>query len=254
MKRKKQPGTRGITFPILAVLLFTGAAAAYGIDGTEIMRQVEAGQKAKTTAMRLSMHIFDSLEAAESRDLLIESYGRGESASYMEFVAPRSITGLRILDLDGDIRVFFPSTGRVRRIAGGQKSSSIGGVGGDFSYEDMGGGSLMENYSFSLVEELPDRYIIRGETRDPDSSYSHVLFTVTREPLVVRQIEYFTRARGLEKTMIAEKVQFLQGRQVATVIKMINHRERRRTELRIHQVIFDSPIDDRYFDPNRFYR
>jgi hypothetical protein len=69
----------------------------------------------------------------------------------MEFVEPRSIKGLKILSIGDDTWLFFPSTGRVQKIAGTSKEDSVQGVGGDFSYEDMGGGTFDENYNFTLV-------------------------------------------------------------------------------------------------------
>ncbi len=240
----------GIALAALVLL----AVAAKAQDATEVMRRVSEAQDADTAAMRISMHIFDSLETNESRDLFIESYGRGETESYMEFVAPRSIAGLRIQDLDGEIRVFFPSTGRVRRIASGQKSGSVGGVGGDFSYEDMGGGELLDEYTFSMASEGADTYVIRGVPTDPDSSYDHLVYTIDKQRLVATRIEYHTEDHGHEKTMTADTFQTIQGRLLATELTMMNLRKQRRTVLRIHQAAFDVPMDERLFNPNRFYR
>ncbi len=244
----------GAVLALAIVVLAVAAGTAGAQDATEIMRRVSDEQDADTAAMRISMHIYDSLESDESRDLFIESYGRGDTENYMEFVAPRSIAGLRVQDLDGEIRVFFPSTGRVRRIASGQKSGSVGGVGGDFSYEDMGGGELLDDYTFSMVDETPAAWVIRGIPTDPDSSYNHLIYTIDRERLVATRIEYFTEDHGREKTLTAETFQTIQGRLIATELTMMNHRRHRRTQLVIHQAAFDVPMDDRFFNPNRFYR
>jgi hypothetical protein len=200
------------------------------------------------------MHVYDRLGSDESRDMYIESYGRGEDESYMEFVSPRSIKGLRVQDLDGEVRVFFPSTGRVRRIASGQKSGSVGGVGGDFSYEDMGGGSLLEDYEFTMRREERDAYVIRGVPTNPESSYEHLVYYVEKERNVVTRVEYYTPEDGHEKTMTADSFERIEGRLVATQITMENHRKHRKTVLRIHDARFDVALDDRYFNPNRFYR
>jgi hypothetical protein len=240
---------------LLAVLfVFATYGPVFAQDADEIMRRVESLQEADTSAMRVSMHIYDRLEATESRDLYLETYGRGETESYTEFVSPRSIAGLRVLDLDGEVRVFFPSTGRVRRITGSQRGGSVGGVGGDFSYEDMGGGSLTEDYRFTLQRQDGEHYTIRGVPVDSESSYSHLLFYVLRDSFLIDRIEYFTPEFGHEKTMTAEEFQTIQSRELATVITMENHRKRQRTVLQIHQAAFDVAIDDRYFNPNRFYR
>lgn len=254
-ERVRTPGvSRAIKDGIAMAALVLLAVAVKAQDATEVMRRVSEAQDADTAAMRISMHIFDSLETNESRDLFIESYGRGDTESYMEFVAPRSIAGLRIQDLDGEIRVFFPSTGRVRRIASGQKGGSVGGVGGDFSYEDMGGGDLLDEYTFAMVSETGDTWVIRGVPTDPDSSYDYLVYTIEKERLVANRIEYYTEDNGHEKTMTAQTFQTIQGRLLATELTMVNLRKQRRTVLRIHQAAFDVAMDDRLFNPNRFYR
>lgn len=254
--RRRRMGLRrpGAFAAFAAVVLLSLAAPSWAQSGRDIMARVQERQESSSAAMRVSMHIFDRPDSTESRDLYLQTYSRGESESYSEFVAPRSISGLRILDLDGDIRVYFPSTGRVRLISGSQRGGSIGGVGGDFSYEDMGGGSLLDDYRFTVERADAAHYLIRGVPTDPESSYAYLLFRVLRDRLVVDRVEYYTARYGHEKTMTAEEFQTIQDRDVATVITMENHRKLQRTVLRIHQVKFDIQLDERYFNPSRFYR
>lgn len=244
----------GIPVTLAAVMLLWFGGQGWTQNARDLMARVQDNQHSSSAAMRVSMHIYDRPDASESRDLYLQTYSRGESESYTEFVSPRSLSGLRILDLHGDVRVFFPSTGRVRLISGSQRSGSIGGVGGDFSYEDMGGGSLLEDYTFSMEGEDATHYLVRAVPTDPDSSYTHLLFSVLREKLAVDRVEYYTARYGHEKTMTAEEFRLIGRRDMATVITMENHRKLQRTVLRIHQAIFDVEIDDRYFSPNRFYR
>jgi hypothetical protein len=71
---------------------------------------------------------------------------------------------------------------------------------------------------------------------------------------VVTRVEYYTTDDGHEKTMTADSFERIEGRLLATEITMENHQKHRRTVLRIHDARFDVPLDDRYFNPNRFYR
>jgi len=256
MRTIRRTSRRALVVALALLSLAAGLSpqGALAQDATEIMRSVEEQQDAGTSAMRISMHVYDRPDSDESRDMYIESYGRGDDESYMEFVSPRSLKGLRVQDLDGEVRVFFPSTGRVRRIASGQKSGSVGGVGGDFSYEDMGGGSLLEEYEFTLMREERGSYVIRGVPTDSESSYDYLTYYVDRNHNVVTRIEYYTPEDGHEKTMTADSFERIEGRLLATEITMENHRKHRRTVLRIHDVRFDVALDDRYFNPNRFYR
>lgn len=246
--------THRLTVAAMIIIVALTPAGLAAQDATEIMRAVEEEQDAETSAMRISMHVYDRVDSTESRDMYIESYGRGDEESYMEFISPRSIKGLRVQDLDGEVRVFFPSTGRVRRIASGQKGGSVGGVGGDFSYEDMGGGSLLEDYRFTLLRDERDQYVIRAVPTDPESSYEYLVYFVEKDRNIVTRIEYYTREDGHEKTLTAEAFRTIEGRLVATELTMENHAKHRKTVIRIHDARFDLALDDRYFNPNRFYR
>ena len=263
MRTEKTHGTRktgrfgprqGLAIAAVIVIATLTPAGLAAQDAMEIMRAVEEEQDAETSAMRISMHVYDRDDSTESRDMYIESYGRGDEESYMEFISPRSIKGLRVQDLDGEVRVFFPSTGRVRRIASGQKGGSVGGVGGDFSYADMGGGSLLDDYRFTLLRDERNQYVIRAVPVDPQSSYEHLVYFVEKDRNIVTRIEYYTREDGHEKTLTAEAFRTIEGRLVATELTMEKHAKHRKTVRRIHDARFDLALDDRYFNPNRFYR
>lgn len=220
----------------------------------EIIRRIDAQQTADTSASRISMHVYPNIHSGESRDYYIESFGKGDDVSYMEFIAPRSIKGMKILSTDEEVRVYFPSTGRVRRITGSGRGGSVGGVGGDFSYEDMGGGSLEENYTFSLLSESSSEWALEGLPTDPESSYNRVVFFIDRELDLPVKIEYYTPEDGHRKTMIAENFTVVDGRNTATLITMTNHRELKKTVLKFHSISFDVAVDDKLFNPQRFYR
>ncbi len=245
---------------LLLITLAAGNSAAQSIDGAsqrgrEIMKRVDEAQYAESSQSKMSMHIFDSIHSSESRDYYIASISRkGEKESFMEFVAPRSIKGMKILSLDEDIRVFFPSTGRVRRITGSGKSGSVGGLGGDFSYEDMSGGNRIEDYDFTLLSETPDTWKIEGIPTNPDISYSRVLFFVDREKLLPVKIEYYTEKDGHEKTMTADRVERIDGKYTPTLLTMENHEDAKKTVIKVHEIGFDIDPPERYFNPTRFYR
>jgi hypothetical protein len=190
-----------------------------------------------------------------SREFQIQSYGQGKDDSYAEFIEPRSIRGLKILTLGDDIRVFFPSTGRTRRITGSGKSGSVGGVGGDFTYEDMGGGSYLESYTdFQLLDQDAGTWTIQGTPTDKDSSYTKVVFRISRENNLSLQTDYYTAKEGKLKTLTVKDIRLLAGRYIPFLSEMINHHKNQKTVIEISEARFDGPIDPKYFDPNRFYR
>lgn len=247
-----------------AVLLLAGGLAAGSAQspgnteagkGRAIMERVDEAQYAESSMSKMSMHVFDSLGSGDSRDYYIRSLSRGgDEESFMEFVAPRSIKGMKILSLGDEVRVYFPSTGRVRRITGSGKSGSVGGLGGDFSYEDMSGGDRLEDYTFTLLADSASQWTVEGIPADEDISYSRVLFHVDKRKLLPVTIEYFTAEEGHTKTMTAERVEQVSGRYTPMLISMVNHEERKKTVIKVHEIAFDVNPPERFFNPARFYR
>lgn len=235
--------------------LVAGPVVSRDREAERIMEQVDAQRGPETARSRMTMRIYNRLEAqSHDRELRLLSYARGTSESLIEFVNPRSIAGLRVLDLDSAIRVFFPSTGRVRNIGGAGRQGSVGGVGGDFSYEDMGGSGFLNDYdNFRIEEETAERWVISAVPRDPDSQYSRLAIHVRRDIYVPVQIDYYENGTKV-KRLDATGIQQIGGRNVATHLVMRNMKDDSRTEIRMHDVEWDVPLSADLFHPNRFHR
>ena len=245
-------------YVIAAFMLFNPVTGLIGSEpaAMDVMKRVEQNRESETARSRMTMSVYpDARNEQDVRHFAIISYRRGMDDTYMEFVAPRSINGLKVLDAGGATRVFFPSTGRVRNITGRSRSGSVGGVGGDFSYEDMGGGSLLETYKdFKITRTTSSAFIISAVPSDSSSSYSRAVFTVSKDSHIPLEVEYFGRDGELEKRLVAGNVQKTGGRYVALELTMHNIKNSSKTVIRIAEMEFDTAIDDRYFHPNRFYR
>ncbi len=242
---------------ILSVLFAAGSGTVYGGQSTaeQIMRKVDEQRSPSTARSRMSMRIFRTLDATEAdREIRMLSYARGIEDSHLEFVSPRNIRGLRVLDLDGAIRVFFPSTGRVRNIGSSDRGSSVGGVGGDFSYEDMGGSGFLADYrDFEITGETSEVWKIAAVPVDENSRYSRLVFHVEKQRHIPVQIYYYENGEKA-KELQASRIREISGRNVATHLVMRNIKNNSRTEILMDEVEWDVPLDDDLFHPNRFFR
>lgn len=239
-------------FTILLIMTIPVSFLAAG-EAEALMERIDSKQKTDTSWTRMTMRIVPA-DGGTVREFRVESYGRGESDSYMVFLEPGSIRGLRILELGNDTRVYFPSTGRIRRITGDGKSGSAGGVGGDFSYEDIGSGSYVEDYRLSMDGEEAGTWIVRGIPADPDSSYTHLLFYVDKRNERVVRTEYFTAEEGHKKSLLYDDYRTVQGVDMPFRMEMTNHLDRQKTIITIEEARYNMGIDEKYFNPNRFYR
>jgi hypothetical protein len=255
MKRYSKNGIVKVAISVAVIFICFTALLSAAETAEQIMRKVDDNQHAASSIMKMSLQIYPTMDSSNRRDFLVKSIGRGEEDSYMEFVAPRSIKGLRVLSLEDSIRVYFPSTGRLRRITGKSKGGSVGGVGGDFSYEDMGSGTFSENYtSLQVVSEDSGSWVIKGIPTDRDSSYSQVLFHIDRAKYLPVKIEYFTGDNNHRKSLAFSGFHTFNGNEIATRMTMVNHQKNRKTVIEIHDVAFNIPLEDKYFNPNRFYK
>ncbi|MDO9549003.1 MAG: outer membrane lipoprotein-sorting protein [Candidatus Marinimicrobia bacterium] len=223
-------------------------------DVFSIVRKMDEMSKTTTSIAKMSMLTFPySEDNSNFRDMKVLAYGQGEDNSYMEFISPKSIKGLRILSIEGDQWVYFPSTGRVRKIASKSKDQSVQGVGGDFSYEDLGGGSMEESYTFKILNSDNTSWTLEG-IPIKEASYSKIIITVLKENYQAPKIEFYTEGDGHKKDLVAEEYKTISGRLMPTRMTMMNLIKQSKTVVIIHEAEYDIPIDEKYFNPMRFYK
>lgn len=223
-------------------------------NALDIIRKVDEMAKTKTSIAKMSMLTYPYAEDnANYREMKVLAYGKGDDNSYMEFIMPKSIQGLRILSLEGDQWVYFPSTGRVRKIAAKSKDQTVQGVGGDFTYEDLGGGSMEENYTFKILKSDDKSWTLEG-IPTKESSYSKVIVMVLKENYQTPKIEFYSTEDGHKKDLIVEEYKTISGRLMPTRMTMLNLIKQSKTVVIMHEAQYDIPIDDKYFNPMRFYK
>ncbi|WP_319561120.1 outer membrane lipoprotein-sorting protein [Marispirochaeta sp.] len=235
------------------ICLFATAACAESVQ--EIIRAVDGKQHSNTSEQKMIMHVYPSMASdAGKREFVISSVSLGDDDTFMVFEEPRTVKGMKILSKGDDRWVHFPSTGRVRKIAGESKKQSVQGVGGDFSYEDLGGGTIEKDYRTSLIEETDTIYRIEGIPVQNDSAYTRVIFEIEKGSYRTLKIEYYTEKEGHLKDLIFKDFTMMGGKDIARTMEMTNHNKQSRTEVRIIEAVFDKPIDEKLFNPTRFYR
>jgi hypothetical protein len=243
----------GFSIALVSFFLPAFAVNLGAEDALTIIRKVDAKMHSDTERQEMTMTVYpDMNDANNKREFSVAGYSRGDDDQFMEFVAPKTIKGLRVLGKGDDNWVYFPSTGRTRKIAGKSKKDSVQGVGGDFSYEDMGGGTFEKKYDFRLVNEDAKTWILEGPSKKPDSAYSKAVITVDKANFLPKKIEYYTDEDGHYKDLLLEDVKVIGGRETATRMTMINLKKESKTVVAIRAAEYDIPVDDKYFNPSRF--
>jgi len=237
----------------LCALAAFGQGAAAPEDVLSIVRAIDAKQRSATSRQDMVMTTYPDMgDEGNKREFAIRSYSKGEDDSYMEFLEPRSIKGLRILGKGDDNWVFFPSTGRTRKIAGTSKKDSVQGVGGDFSYEDVGGGSFESKYDFRLLKSDSGSWTLEGVAKKKDAVYSKIVLTADKAKSLPTRIEFYTEEDGYFKDLVMTDFKVMGGRDAATRMTMVNLKKKSKTVVVVKAAEYDIQIDERYFNPSRF--
>jgi len=237
----------------MAIALALGAvsarAAAAQSTAAEIVAAVEAAERSATERSRYAMTVSDR---AGTRSYRVLMRAKGEEDSFIEFLEPRTVKGLRILSLGDETWVFFPSTGRTRKISGASRSDSVQGVGGDFSYDDLGSGTWSKDYAFSIQSEDAKSWILLGEARKAGGTYDRIRMTVDRSLMRETSVDFSKANRGFFKTMTFSDFRRFGGRLMPARMEMRNPAKGTSTLLELEEAAFDEPIDPRWFSPERF--
>ena len=244
-------------FFLLFIFLILPTPPVFAVeDAHTIIQKVDERQSVTTSWSELSMLVYPEADDTENvREFRLVTYGKGDDDTYVEFLSPRSIRGLKLLSKGDDQWIYFASTGRCRKISSNAQSKrqSVRGVGGDFSYEDLGGGKLQEKYSFKLLESIDKEWVLEGTPKKAESVYARIVILVQKESYLVNRIEYYTEEEGHYKDLIMEDVRSMGGREIATRMTMLNHEKSSKTVMIIHSARHNVPINDKYFNPTRFY-
>ena len=234
-------------------LLMGGIVQAATEDAVTILHRVEEKQTTETSVSQMAMFIYPDAGSDDHRSFEVVGYAKGDEDEYISFLEPRSIKGLTILSKGDDQWIYFPSTGRARKIASKSKDQSIQGVGGDFSYEDLSAGKWEEKYDFVVVQTTDQQWVLEG-TPKKESSYSKVNLVIDKEKLMIIKVAYYKAKEGHFKDLFLEEIKVLDGREIATRMTMVDYSKNSKTVIVINDAKYDVEIDDKYFNPTRFYR
>ncbi len=221
----------------------------------DIVRRLDANDGPRTMRGEMTLRIYaDAAIDRVTREIRLLTMTRRSGESYTEFVSPAHVAGVRILQTAEKTLVFFPSTGRIRTISGRARTGSVGGVGGDFTYEDIDAASLQVTYTdFRLVGEDSRVWLISAAPLAPGSAYERVTLHVDKSRHVVVRIDYFAAGEQV-KRMDTTGFTSVVGRTIATEFTMTNLKTGSKSVLRIDDLEWNIILRDRFFDPDRFHR
>ncbi|HYN07153.1 MAG TPA: outer membrane lipoprotein-sorting protein [Vicinamibacterales bacterium] len=236
---------------------FPTIAAAPDPRGDWLARQIEDRDTGKDARMSLRMRLYDRQERARERVLTLLSMRGGAGRpvpgdrTLIRFAYPSDIKGTAFLvwespSGDDERFLYLPSLGRVRRIAGSEAQESF--VGSDFTYEDIGGREF-EEYTYTMLSEAETwkatdgsthpAYRLESRRRSVNARFPRVVSIVRKDNFVVVHAEIFDRRNEKQKTFDVLRLEKTDGYWTALEMRMVDARERTRTDLVIEKVEYD---------------
>ena len=206
----------------LALLLATvfgplATASAEDMTAQQILDAMDKNMTFESRTSKLTM----TVEAGKrTRVYEIQSFGRGESDSAMEYLAPAREKGTRMLKLGDDLWMYLPSVDRVQKISGHMLRQGM--MGSDLSYEDMMASEQMEDaYTATVQGSEPvdgrDCWKLEMVAKDDTVSYPKRVSWIDKETYIPLKQELFALSGMLLKSWTMEKVvEFPGGRKFPT--------------------------------------
>jgi outer membrane lipoprotein-sorting protein len=252
---------------ILGCSLMAPMLAAKADDkGERIIKQSDAATKSHTEFTNYEMDLVGSdgkVEQTRKLDVYFKKYTDKE-VTLQKFLYPPIVQGAGLIIVDtgksvNDIWMYLPTTRRLRRIAGAEKSNLY--MGTEFAYEDFED-YQMRNHHFQFLREKPclenSRCDLIESTPSTDeerqaSSYSKKIYWVDKKSLNAVQVDYYDKQNHHVKTLKESNLKQYGHYWRPTKLVMTNLVNKRSTRIRVLQRKIDQPMDD-YHLSKRFLR
>ncbi len=178
----------------------------------------------------------------------------------MRYLKPAAARGQAFLMLNNadDIWTYFPRTKRVRKLSSSSKNQKV--QGSDFSFEDIGSGdSWKEEYTSTNLGsdkfEGVDCWKLESiGVPEEDPSYPRMIVYLRQADFYPLNIDYFNDDEYLEKSLVLEDIQNIEG--VPTGMKMImkNHSEGTETIMETISISYKWEPPDNFFSERELKR
>lgn len=234
---------------ILAVLLTSTGLRAQELSPGQIVARIDSTERVAASEGQYRQVI--TTPGGKTRILEMTAYSRDRNdKQLLIYTGPRRVKGDKILMLNegDDVWFYTPRTDRVRHLASHARRSKV--QGSDFAYEDMAGGSIEEDYTYTLAgqERVEGATCHKFELVPTESGphYEKLLLWTDAEKFVTRRIDYFDEGELL-KRLTASDVREIDGHWYAMKMVMTNLQEGGQTAMETLEISFDVELSDELF-------
>lgn len=243
------PNITALAVAMLVVsTLCAPTASAQKLTGKKILKKEEDNRSDSEISIS-EMTIVHKSGAKRVRK--IKCWMKGGDSTLVRFLSPANVKGTGFLSLDDDNKwLYLPALRKVRRIATKEKGGSF--MGSDFSYDDVGSGSLSEDYTAKLlsIEKYKERdcYVLEIIPKDTkDATYSKLKRWIDKENFYSVKTEYFDRHKDLLKVMRSSGFEKKEGVWTIKKMEMKNVQKGSKTIIVMKEIQINPQIPDNMF-------
>jgi outer membrane lipoprotein-sorting protein len=238
------------------MLIAVGASRAEQLTPKEIIQKIDETERVASSEGIFRQTITTS--SGKKRTLEMKAYSKDRNGKQlMVYTSPKRVKGDKILMLNNgdDIWFYTPKTDRVRHLASHARRQKV--QGSDFSYEDMAGGNIEEDYRYTLVgeEEIDGTKCYQFELVPTKSGphYSKLVLWADKEKFVTIRIDYYEEGELL-KRLRTHNIKEIDEHWYPMKLVMTNLQEGGETVLETVEIKFDLDLDDGIFTTRNLKR
>ncbi|MFO7605087.1 MAG: outer membrane lipoprotein-sorting protein [Desulfurivibrionaceae bacterium] len=191
---------RFILYPALICLaLILPAAAAWGVDGNEILRRVDANMQPQSFEMYRKLINIEP--DGKRKEFTLYTVKKGQDKMVALFLAPASEKGRSTLRLGENIWLYIPAVGKPIRITSLQ--SVVGGV---FNNSDIMRLDYSVEYNAEKVSDEGEFYLLDLKARNATVAYDRLEMQVDKKAMVPVKIKCLAVSGMLIKTLYLKEI------------------------------------------------
>ncbi|MDQ3280278.1 MAG: outer membrane lipoprotein-sorting protein [Acidobacteriota bacterium] len=195
---------------VLLTLLF--AMPVLADDANAILKRSDA-YRGSLDSFSIDVDL-TTFEGRQSQTSKFRVYAKGSDRSIVEFLAPATEKGRRLLMLRDAMWIYMPSSSRPIRISPMQRLM------GQASNGDVARTSFAIDYTATSAAEEGDAWVLELAAKDPAMSYKRIRLWVDRATHEPRRADFYVASGKLLKRAHYKRFDTLAGRRVVTEIEI----------------------------------
>src|SRR3990172_373209 len=182
------------TIALLAIAVLLAVAPAAALDGTEILKKVDANLQPES--FESYRKLIDVQPSGARREYLLWTLKKGNDKIASLFLEPASEKGRATLRLGDNMWLYIPGVGKPIRITSLQ--SVVGGV---FNNADILNLDYSVEYKVEKADEQGNEYLLDLKARTATVAYDRLKMRVDRKTLAPIEIQAYAASGLLIKTL-----------------------------------------------------